>query len=369
MPTARRKANPAGVATLGDLEAEASRAVDDAVWGFIQGGAGDEETLRANRDAFRRWVLRPRMLANVGSVDLGTTVLGSSVRSPCFVAPTAYQGRVHPDGERGTARAASRAGVLAVFSTLSTHPLEAIARAAAPGPRWFQLYLQPDFAASERLVRRAERCGFTAVVVTVDTPVLGTRDRQIRSGFAFASAPPVGNGPDARSPPRRPARTGSRYRLPPPADATWAVLDRLRSVTRLPIVVKGVLTHEDARRAVDHGAAGVVVSNHGGRQLDRARAALDALPEVVDAVGDRAEVYYDGGIRRGSDALIALALGARAVGLGRPILWALAVGGEAGVARYLSLFSEDLATSLALAGRRSLGELDRSLLAPAPAGP
>jgi 4-hydroxymandelate oxidase len=365
----RPRKNSAEFRTLGDLETEAARAVDEPVWEYIQGGSGDEETLRGNREAFRRWTLRPSMLADVHAVDLRTTMLGQPVRAPYFVAPTAYQGEIHADGERGTARAAGKAGVLAVFSTLSSASLEAIARVVPRGPRWFQLYLQRDFTASTRLVRRAERSGFSALVVTVDAPVLGARDRQVRSGFAFSTPVPVGNGADARSPPRAAVLNGGRYRLPAPADQTWEVIDRLGSVTKLPIVVKGVLTADDARRAVDHGARGVVVSNHGGRQLDRAPAALDMLPEVVTAVGDRAEVYYDGGIRRGSDVLIALALGARAVGLGRPVLWALAVGGSSGVERFLAMLGEDLATSLALAGRRSVSELDRSVLGPGTPGP
>lgn len=364
----RKPKKPTLFRNLGDLETDASRVVDDAVWGYIQGGAGAEETLRANREAFRRWSLRPSVLGNVSSLDLTTSVLGQPVRAPFFLAPTAYHGAIHPDGERGTARAAAGAGVLAVFSTLSTDPLEAIGRSAPAGVRWFQLYLQSEFAASERLVHRAEKAGFAALVVTVDTPVLGSRDRQLRSGFAISSPVPVGNGADARSPARAPVRKGNRYRLPAPADATWEIIDRLRTVARLPIVVKGILTAEDARRAVEHGVRGIVVSNHGGRQLDRATAALDALAEVVDAVDGRAEVYFDGGVRRGSDALVALSLGARAVGLGRPVLWALALGGEAGVSRLCSLFATDLATSLALLGRRSVRELDRSVLGPGTPG-
>ncbi len=190
----RPRRNSAAFRTLGDLETDAAGAVAEAVWGYIQGGSGDEETLRGNREAFRRWTLRPRMLADVRAVDLRTTILGSPVRAPFFVAPTAYHGAIHPDGERGTARAAGKAGVLAVFSTLSSAPLEAIARVAPRGPQWFQLYLQRDFAASARLVRRAERSGFAAIVLTVDAPVLGTRDRQVRSGFAFSTPVPWETG-------------------------------------------------------------------------------------------------------------------------------------------------------------------------------
>ncbi len=361
---ARRR--PTALRTLGDLELEASRSVDDAVWGYIQGGAGEEETLRANREAFRRWTIRPRMLSGVRSVDPGTILLGTRVRMPFFVSPTAYQGRIHPDGECGTARAAARAGVLAMFSTLSTDPLEAIAASKPSGARWFQLYLQRDFGASRRLIARAGASGYSAIVVTVDTPVLGPRDRQMRSGLALSAPLPVGSGGDARSPARAPEVRGDRYELPPPADATWDVLDRVREATDLPIVVKGVLTAEDARLAVEHGARAVVVSNHGGRQLDRAPASLDALPEVVAAVGRRTEVYVEGGIRRGSDVIVALALGARGVGVGRPVLWALALGGELGVARYLELLGTEFATCLALAGRRSARELDRAVLGPGP---
>jgi 4-hydroxymandelate oxidase len=351
--------------TLADFEEAAHRSLSEAVWGYVAGGAQDERSLQENRAAFDRWTLRPQMLTGLSSFDLRATVLGQEVRAPFLVAPTAYQGAVHRSAERGTAKAAARCGVPAVFSTLSTDSLESIAEVTPAGPRWFQLYLQSDFAASERLVRRAEAAGFRAIVVTVDTPLLGSRDRQIRSGFALTKPVPVGNGPDARSPPRSLEFDGERYRAPSPADATWEVLDRIREVTRLPLVVKGILSGDDARQAIDHDAAALVVSNHGGRQLDRAPAALNALSEVVDAAKGSAEVYMDGGIRRGSDVLIALALGARAVGLGRPILWALATGGERGVERYLTLLAEETAAALALVGRGSVGELDRSILSPA----
>jgi 4-hydroxymandelate oxidase len=358
-----------GFRTLGDLEAAARRKLTDPLWDLVEGGAGEERTVEANRAAFRRYALRPRAFADVSSVDLAAPILGTSFDAPFFVAPTAYQGSIHPDGEVATARAAAAAHVLSVFSTVSTLPLERIAGDAPAFPRWFQLYLQPDFSATEELVRRAEAVGFTAIVLTTDVPVLGSRDRQYRSGLAIDRAVPFGNGSKVIIAARHPTAHGATYRLPPPADATWEIVDRVRALTRLPLLIKGVLTAADARQAIVHGAKGIVVSNHGGRQLDGARATLDALPEVVDAVGTHAEVYLDGGVRRGSDILIALALGARAVGIGRPILWALATGGEAGVARYFELLKMELAISMAIAGRRSIAEIDRTLVERVSAAP
>jgi 4-hydroxymandelate oxidase len=298
----------------------------------------------------------------VETLNLSARILGEPVRAPFFVAPTAYQGLLHPEAEEATARAARDAGILAVYSTLSSLSLEAIAAAAPAGLRWFQLYLQPEFETSQRLVERAERAGYRAIVLTVDMPVLANRDRQIRGRVAVDSPEPTGNGEEVRPPSRAPVPQGEHYVLRSETAATWEVLDRLRGASHLPIVVKGILTREDARLAVDHGARAVIVSNHGGRQFDGAPAALDALSEVVEEVGSRAEVYFDSGIRRGSDIVMALALGAKAVGLGRPVLWALATGGEAGVARLFSLLKVDLATVMAVSGRTEISSIDRSLL-------
>lgn len=351
-----------GFQTLSDLEQVARERLPDPIWAYVEGGAGNESTLRENLESFRRWHLRPRQLAGIRTVDLRWSLLGTAVASPIYIAPTAYQGLVHSEGEAATASAASAAGVLAMFSTLSTLSLEAIAEAAPAGPRWFQLYLQPELAASRKLVERAERAGYGAIVLTVDAPVLGPRDRQTHDGVAIRSPVPIGNGPDVVPPARAPQFEGGLYAFPPDATVTWEVLDRLREMTNLPIVVKGILTAEDARRAVEGGARAVVLSNHGGRQLDGAVTGLDALPEVVEAVGSRAEVYVDGGVRRGRDVLIALALGARGVGIGRPVMWALAAGGAAGVTRLLSLLHNELAVSMMLAGRRSIAEVDPSLV-------
>lgn len=353
---------PGGFLTLSDLEATAKAHTPPEVWAYVEGGAGEELTAGENHAAFRRWRLLPRQLAGIRSVDIRTSFLGQPVSSPLFVAPTAYQGLLHPSGEVATAKAASRAHDLAMFSTLSSFSLEEIAAAAPNGPRWFQLYLQPEFEGTRELVNRAERAGYSAIVLTVDAPVLGPRDRQTRDGVAIRSLIPIGNGPHIVPPARIPQFADDAYVFPPDATATWEILERLAGITRLPLVVKGVLTADDAKRAVAAGARAVVVSNHGGRQLDRAVASVEALPEVVAAVGARAEVYVDGGVRRGSDVLTALALGARGVGIGRPVLWALAAGGESGVSRLLSLLATELAVTMMLAGRRNLAEIGPDLL-------
>ncbi len=361
----RGTAGPAASApfsTLGELERAAARVVPEDAWAYVQSGAGDEDAMRANRDAFRRRTLRPRALIDVTHLDLTTTLLDERVSAPFFICPMARHGLLHPEGEAATARAASDARVLSVFSTLSTRSIEEIAAAAPKGPRWFQLYLQPEFAASRNLVERAERAGYTAIMLTVDLPVLGPRDRLAERGFVIAEDAPVGSGDEILAPDRSPKGALGRYSLRKDAAATWNILDDLQSITHLPVVVKGILTGEDARRAVTHGARAVLVSNHGGRQLNSAQAALDALPEVVRSVGSDVEVYFDSGVRRASDVLMALALGARGVGIGRPVLWALAVGGEGGVRHLLSLLSTELATDMALVGRRRLSEVDRTLL-------
>jgi 4-hydroxymandelate oxidase len=356
---------PGGFHTLSDLRNVAEKRLSPEVWAYVEGGAGEEYTLHESESGFHRWRLRPHNLAGIRSVDLRTTLLDHSVTSPVYISPTAYQGLVHPSGEAGTAKAASAAGILAMFSTLSSLSLEQIATAAPSGPRWFQLYLQPDFDVTHELVRRAEASGYLALVLTVDAPVLGARDRQTRDGVAIRSPVPLGNGKHVVPPARAPLFQNSVYDFFPDASAGWEILEQLRGVTHLPLIVKGILTADDAARAVEAGARAVVVSNHGGRQLDGAITALEALPEVVAAVGSRAEVYIDGGIRRGSDVLVALALGARGVGLGRPVLWALAAGGESGVTRLLSLLNAEVATSMMLAGRRTVAEIDRSLVTPA----
>jgi len=352
----------AGFSTLSDLEEAASRKTDKSAWAYIQGGAGEEWTVRANREAFHRRTLRPRVLVDVENLEFGTTLLGTKVSAPFYVSPTASHGLVHPDAEAATARAASKANILAAYSTLTSISLEDIAKAASTGPRWFQLYLQPEFSTTRSLVERAEKAGYQAIMLTVDMPVAGNRDRENQAGSPLASPTILGNGREVVRPLRNPIVDGDHAHIRKEASNTWDAVDRIREITRLPLILKGILTREDARLAVGHGAKAVVVSNHGGRQLDRAPASLDALPEVVDEVGSKAEVYFDGGIRRGSDIITALALGAQAVGLGRPVFWALAAGGEPGVSKLLFLLKTDLATVMALTGRRTLSEIDKSLV-------
>jgi 4-hydroxymandelate oxidase len=353
-----------GFLSLRDLESAAARKVSRPEWDYVQGGAEGERALRANRAALERRCLIPRVLTDVSRIEFSTTLLDAKVRLPYFVAPTAHHEFVDAEGEVATARAAGAAGVLAAFSTLSGRSLEDIARTSPEGPKWFQLYLQPEFSGSRELVERAERAGYRAIVLTVDMPVFAQRDALREDSFEVYSKAVLGNGPQIVAPPRAPIRTPSGVSLAPPASTSWSIVDDLLSITRLPVLVKGVLSADDAERAVSRGARGIVVSNHGGRQFDAAPAALDVLPQIARSIGSRAEVYVDGGFRRGSDILIGLALGARAVGLGRPILWALGAGGGSGLSRYFSLLEQEFATAMALLGCRRLSEIDASLLAP-----
>ena len=312
----------------------------------------DEVTLRENVDAFSRRRLRPRVLVDVSRLDTTTTLLGTPVALPVGIAPTAQHALAHPDGECATARAATAAGVMFCASTMSSRSMEDIASACV-GPRWFQLYMQDGMGErTEQLVRRAEAAGYGAIVLTVDLAVSGRREREMRAAFEFDRL-----------------ETGNLVTLAPsiqdgaPAPFTWALVRWLQELTALPIVLKGIMTAEDATLAVKHGAAAVWVSNHGGRQLDRAQATIDVLEEVSNAVAGRAEVYLDGGIRRGADVVTALALGARAVFVGRPILYALAAGGEDGVSLALKLLAEEVRYNMALLGAPTLGAITRAQVA------
>jgi 4-hydroxymandelate oxidase len=347
--------------TLGEFEGAAARRMTPRVWAYVQGGAGEERTLRANLDAFARARLRPRVWRDVRDVDVGIDLLGQRVAAPFFVCPMAYAAEVDPAGEVAIARAAGRRGVTAAYSTLSSFPIETIVAAAGATPSWFQLYRQPDFERNVDLVRRAERAGCRAILLTADVPVLGVRDRQAHEGFAIDRTVPTGD-PAVVPPPREATHEGDVYHLWPTAGDGWAFLDAIREATPLPLLVKGVLTPEDAQRAVEHGAAGVIVSNHGGRQLDGCISALDAVPSVVDGVGAKVPVLMDGGVRRGSDIAVALCLGARAVGIGRPVFWALGAGGEEQLRRYFDMISHEFATVLALLGCRDVSELGPELL-------
>jgi isopentenyl diphosphate isomerase/L-lactate dehydrogenase-like FMN-dependent dehydrogenase len=334
-----------------EYERLAEEKLPAGAFGYFAGGAGDERTLRANVEAYGRYVLRPRVLVDVTEVTTRTTVLDTDVALPLLVAPTALQRMAHPDGEVATARAAAGAGTIMCLSTIATATAREVAEAAPDAPRWFQLYVLRDSGRTRELVAEAAELGYSALVLTADTPYLGRRERDARNAFAIPGELSIPNMPVPEE--------GSLHRQfasMSPA-VTWRDVEELASTTGLPVLVKGVLTAEDALLAVEHGAAGVIVSNHGGRQLDGVPATLDALPEVVDAVGGRAEVLLDGGIRRGTDVLKALALGARAAMAGRAILWGLAVDGEAGVARVLGLLRDEIELGLALLGCRSPEEV------------
>ncbi len=347
------------VSNLLQLEPLARRVLPPEVFAYIAGGACDERTLEGARESYDRIVLRPRVLVDVSRRERASTLLGSALANPWLVAPTAMHGLVHRHAELATAAAAREAGSIMVLSTLSTTPVEAVAAAAA-GALWFQLYVYRDRGATAELVARVAQAGARALVVTVDAPVLGLRERDRAHGVAL---PPGFRAPNVRADGDSPAEALGSYfaSLVDPA-LSWHDLAWLRAQTELPIVLKGVLRADDAARAVAEGVAGVVVSTHGGRQLDGAIATIDAVPEIADAVAERALVLLDGGIRRGTDVIKALARGADAVLLGRPVLWGLALGGQRGVAKVFALLERELDVAMALCGCARLDDIDASLL-------
>jgi len=350
--------------TVDDFEDAARAVLPRMAYDYYRSGADDERTLRENRRAFRRWEIWYRVLVDVAERSLGTTVLGVPLSAPILIAPTAYHRMAHPEGELATARAAAAAGTLYVVSTLATTSLEDVA-AASTGPKWFQLYVHKDRGFTRSLVERAAAAGYRALVLTVDAPLLGRRLADERNLFALpdglvmanlASAAGLGATAEERSMLARYVATRHD------ASLTWKDLAWLRELSALPLLVKGIVRADDAARAIDHGAAGVVVSNHGARQLDGAPASIDALPGVVAAVAGRAPVLMDGGIRRGTDVLKALALGASAVLVGRPILYGLAVSGEQGALRVLEILRNELSMAMALAGCPAIADIGGDLV-------
>jgi isopentenyl diphosphate isomerase/L-lactate dehydrogenase-like FMN-dependent dehydrogenase len=343
--------------SVADYERVAEERLEPGPWAYLAGGSGDEWTLRENRAAFERWTFRPRVLCDVSAVSTTTTVLGTQVELPVLVAPVAYQQLYHPEGECATARGAAAAGTGIAVSTFCTRSHEEIA-AAAPGmPQWCQLYVFQDRGVTKEHLAVAAAAGCRAVVLTVDTPRLSQRERDLRVGFEVPADLPL---PYAR------AAIGAESQNPADqfalldASVSWRDLEWIAGESRLPVVLKGIVTAEDAELAVEHGAAAMVVSNHGGRQLDGVPATLDALPEVVEAVAGRSEVYLDGGIRRGTDVAKALALGARAVLAGRAAMFGLAAEGENGVRGVLELLRDELALTLCLLGCTSPEEVTRA---------
>jgi isopentenyl diphosphate isomerase/L-lactate dehydrogenase-like FMN-dependent dehydrogenase len=363
---------------LDRLEQLAESRLPRAPFGYVAGGAGTESTVHANRRAFERWRLLPRMLHDVGSRDLSCNVLGSRLAAPVVLAPVGVQSIVHPDGELASARAAAGVGLAMCVSTASSHPLEDVARELGTAPRWFQLYWPKERAVTRSLLRRAEDAGYGAVLVTLDTWLLAWRPRDLDEAYLpflqsegianYLSDPAFQAGlakPVAEDPA---AAVGHFLQMFADPTKTWADLAFLRECTSLPLVLKGVLHPGDAARAVEAGVDGVAVSNHGGRQVDGAVGALDALPAVVEAVGGRCAVLFDSGVRSGADVVKALALGADAVMVGRPYMYGLGLAGEDGVRHVLRSLLADLDLTVALCGCTSLPELTRELLVPA-AGP
>ena len=343
-----------------DYERLAEERLEPGAFGYFAGGAGDEWTLRENRAAFERWTLRPRVLVDVSSVSTATTVLGTEIALPAIVAPMAFQRLAHPDGEPATARAAASAGTIMCLSTMATAAPAEVAAAAPGAAHWYQVYVFKDRGITRAFIDQAVEAGFGALVLTVDVPYLGRRERDLRTGFRIPAEVSVPSWEAAVGP----GTSGTPQELLDLCanDLSWRDLEALAADSPIPVLAKGILTAEDARLAAAHGAAGVIVSNHGARQLDSVPASLNALPEVADAVD--IEVLMDGGIRRGTDLVKALALGARAVLVGRAALWGLAARGEQGVAHVLELLRAEVELALALLGRTSPAEVDRATIAP-----
>jgi 4-hydroxymandelate oxidase len=350
-------------APLEALEDQARRLLPPEVYDYLAGGAEDERSLNDNVAAWARLRLRPRILRDVTDVSVATTVLGIPVRSPVLVAPVAFHRLAHPEGEVGMARASAAAGSLMVVSTRASMTVEDIAAAAPELPLWFQVYVLQDRPWTAELVTRAARAGYRALVLTADTPHVGHRRRDAANGFVLPPGVGMANLPaGAELAVADPDYPGAHQS---PA-VTFDDIGWLASISRLPIVVKGVLRGDDAVRCIDAGASALVVSNHGGRQLDGAVAGADALAEVVGASAGEVEVYVDGGIRRGSDVLKALALGARAVLVGRPLLWGLATAGADGAQRVLDQLGAELARDMGLAGACTVDDLTPDLVLPGP---
>ena len=355
------------------LEEEAERLLPQMVFEYYAGGAGDEVTLRDNRAAFARVKLRPRMLCGVEEPSLATTALKQHLAMPVAVAPMAYQRLAHPDGELATASACGALGVPMTLSTMATASVEEVA-SVATSPLWFQLYVWRDRGATRALVERAAAAGASALVITVDAPRLGTRRRDVENAFALPAGIKLGNlegllGADAAPPSIDDgSQLAAHFAVLNDLKLTWRDLEWFRSLSPLPIVLKGILTAEDARLAAEHGADAIVVSNHGGRQLDGVQATLDALPEVAEAADGRVEVWMDGGVRSGTDVVRALALGARIVLVGRPVLWGLAAGGEQGVASVLDRLRTEIEEALLLCGCPSVHDVTRAHVVRAPCG-
>lgn len=363
---------PALPVSASEHQERARETLSPEAYGYVAGGAGAERTMQANLDAFERWKIVPRMLRNVSERDLGGSVLGTAMSAPVMLAPVGVQSIVHPQAELAAARAAALLGVPFILSTAASHSIEQVAEAMGEASRWYQLYWPRDRELAASFVRRAGEAGYGAIVLTLDTWFLGWRPRDLQhaylpflkgEGVANYFSDPVFRAALERPPEEDlgPAIGHWAYQFANPT-VTWADLAWLREQTELPIVLKGVLHADDARRAVQEGVDGLVVSNHGGRQVDGSIGALDALPLIRDAVGDELPVLFDSGIRTGADVFKALALGANAICLGRPYVWGLAIGGQSGVEQVLRYLLAELDLTLALSGHTEVSQVDRDCL-------
>ncbi|KAJ2076481.1 Hydroxyacid oxidase 1 [Coemansia sp. RSA 988] len=365
------KADPSSFVSLDDFERYAQANLDRNALDYYRSGAQDMITVRENQRAFDRIIVRPRILRDVSKVDMSTSVQGASISSPICIAPTAMQRMAHPDGECATARAAERKNTCMVLSSWSTTSIEDVVASTTQdrqSPKWLQLYIYKDRKATQRLIERAQDSGYSAIALTVDTPYLGRRLADIRNRFRLPPHLTMANFNDQKSLVSQSKSTsvsdnasGLATYVASQIDPTlsWKHVEWVKSVARIPVLVKGVLTAEDAELAVEAGVDGIIVSNHGGRQVDTAPATIDALEEVCRAVNGRVEVYLDGGVRRGTDVFKALALGAKAVFLGRPVLWALNYNGEEGVVEMLEMINEELRLTMALTGCVNVSEIKR----------
>lgn len=361
-PMSTSPLNPADLLDLTDFERAAQSVMSPIAWAYVSGAAADELTARWNHEAYEKIRLMPRALVDVSKLDTSVTLLGRKLAFPILLAPTAYQKLSHPDGELATAKGAADAGATMVLSTMSTVSLEDVA-AAAKTPLWFQLYVQPDREFTRELVTRAEKAGYEALVVTVDTPALGPRYRELRAKF---NLPPGMERANLRG--RNTATGGQRateasiFSATLDPTLTWKDIDWLRSITKLPVILKGIQNPLDAERAAGSGVAAVIVSNHGARNLDTGPATIDALPGVVAKIGGKLPVLVDGGIRRGTDIFKALAFGATAVLIGRPYVYGLAVDGAHGVTRTINILRRELESAMASCGKTSLAAIDSSVI-------
>ena len=359
---AKRQKTPP-IVCLSDYQHAAQNKMSVVAREYLDSGAADEISLRRNRTAFDELLLKPRVLRDVSNLDTTLELFGQKMEHPILLAPAAYHKLFHKQGELATVRGAGKAAATLVVSSFATIALEEIARAAT-APLWFQLYMPPDRAISKDLVQRAEGAGYRAICMTVDLPVLGVRNREMRTGFGLPRGAQRANLSRYKTAMVSAAHFDETGATIATLDAslTWKDLEWVRSLTKLPVLLKGILAPEDARLAAEHGAAGIIVSNHGARNLDTTPATIEVLPRIMEAVPAHFPVLLDGGVRRGTDVVKALALGARAVLIGRPYLWALAVHGEAGVERTVRILLDELRSVMALCGRASLAAVDRGIL-------